>query len=495
MIFFITLLTVDVEKSIRKTGPLNYTFILKAGRYNVSCYGAQGGTSYNNAKTGANGGKGAFVTGIMSVTGTGTQFWAFVGGKGKSSQKGPNAGGYNGGGIGGEDLGSFNEKSFDAPGGGGGATDLRIGGSSLADRIIVAAGGSGAACLCEGAPGGDLYGYYAPAINYTAPDDKVNQKGGHVSGNGGNGEHSTDGPGSGGGGGWRGGPSSGKTVSSEKESHLGVARSGSSYISGYGGCTVHEKMQFTSGMMFVGVRSGHGYISINPIFLCEDNCAACTNRSTCTECFDGFFLNNSKCIDKCPSGTAGVSKVCQQCDPLCKTCEESTSKCTSCIDGYYLSNNKCVEKCPTQYYASDGECKQCKEPCYKCINTAETCLTCITPYFLQGNECVKTCKDGTVGTEKACLKCSPYCATCYPTPNDCTSCKEGYYLYNNRCYSSCPDNTVEKGEQCVDCKSPCATCISDIDHCTTCIENFYLSGNQCVASCPEGTTQTKVACV
>jgi len=53
----------------------------------------------------------------------------------------PGAGGWNGGGTGGEALDSHGK----AGSGGGGATDVRRGGDGLADRIIVAAGGSGGA--------------------------------------------------------------------------------------------------------------------------------------------------------------------------------------------------------------------------------------------------------------------------------------------------------------------------------------------------------------
>ena len=76
-------------------------------------YGAQG----------AGGGNGARVTSTLSVT-PGEVFTIYVGGAGVNG-----TGGYNGGGNGYR--------------GGGGATDVRRGGSDLADRILVAGGGGG----------------------------------------------------------------------------------------------------------------------------------------------------------------------------------------------------------------------------------------------------------------------------------------------------------------------------------------------------------------
>ena len=229
---------------IDKKGPLNFSFFLTAGQYVVTCYGAQGGQSYNDGKISKDGGKGAFVNGTMSVTGKGNKFWAYIGGEGKKGEQGPNAGGSNGGGNGGKDTGHGIEWDFEGAGGGGGATDPRIDDNSNESRIMVAAGGSGASCECEGAPGGNLYGYYAVRNNYFAPDETVGQNTKPLTSNGGNGEDSAFCSGSGGGGGWRGGKSSGYGAPDDDHSYQAVAHSGSSYISGYGGCTKNSKMSF-----------------------------------------------------------------------------------------------------------------------------------------------------------------------------------------------------------------------------------------------------------
>jgi hypothetical protein len=103
-------------------------------------YGAQGG-SFGSA-----GGNGAQVT-MTLTTNPGDTYDIEVGGAG-SDLGGSGSGGYNGGGSGGTG-GTL------SPGaGGGGASDVRLGGLTLADRILAAGGGGGAANWGGGGGGG-----------------------------------------------------------------------------------------------------------------------------------------------------------------------------------------------------------------------------------------------------------------------------------------------------------------------------------------------------
>lgn len=112
-----------------------------SGRYNVTLEGAAGG--------GANGGKGARVQGIITLS-KGDSIQVNVGSPG-----GNTTGGFNGGG---------NPLHLNVCGGGGGATDIRIGGSSLNDRIMVAAGGGGSSIANNELSGG------AGSTNGTSPN-------------------------------------------------------------------------------------------------------------------------------------------------------------------------------------------------------------------------------------------------------------------------------------------------------------------------------------
>jgi len=100
------------------------TWTVPAGVYSVDVdlYGAQGGTNSSNP-----GGYGARVQGTLQVT-PGDVLSIYVGGQPTST-----AGGWNGGGNG-----------YSSGRGGGGATDIRINGTSLSNRIIVAGAGGGA---------------------------------------------------------------------------------------------------------------------------------------------------------------------------------------------------------------------------------------------------------------------------------------------------------------------------------------------------------------
>ena len=111
------------------------SFIVPAGvnLITVRAYGAEGEDGGNGE-----GGLGGYVSAEISVYDNDT-LNIYVGGTG-------NIGGYNGGGA-----------PNDDDGGGGGATDIRINGSQLSDRIIVAGGGGGGGDNCSGGwnePGG-----------------------------------------------------------------------------------------------------------------------------------------------------------------------------------------------------------------------------------------------------------------------------------------------------------------------------------------------------
>ncbi|MBK9994689.1 MAG: M36 family metallopeptidase [Saprospiraceae bacterium] len=105
----------------------------------IEAWGAEGGSAPYNLSTCGNldmGGNGGYATGTAAVT-PGQTINIFVGGRG---QNGPGIGGFNGGGAAPLDPGSDpNTLST-----GGGASDVRIGGIALTDRVIVAAGGGGA---------------------------------------------------------------------------------------------------------------------------------------------------------------------------------------------------------------------------------------------------------------------------------------------------------------------------------------------------------------
>lgn len=124
------------------------TFDIPAdGWYTIDAYGASGGTSVGMGNGTHLGGKGGHVGAKYYFT-QGERLYITVGNSGNgatiSDSYLPIRGGYNGG-------GSAVSVNF---GSGGGASDVRIGGTSLSDRILVAGGGGGSSFYQHGRDGG-----------------------------------------------------------------------------------------------------------------------------------------------------------------------------------------------------------------------------------------------------------------------------------------------------------------------------------------------------
>jgi hypothetical protein len=266
------------------------TFVVPGGVFSidVDMTGASGGDIGNmsQAPFGGQGGRGGRVQCTFPVTPNST-IYLFVGGHGTGDSLTLTCftanGGFNGGGIG---YGGYNSFNYNA-GGGGGASDIRIGGMTLTDRKLIAGGGGGASCSgCTGGAalgghGGGLagqdgqsiscfptcnFGYGGTAIAGGANGSWACTVGNStpgalgIGGNGEQGPNVTCGAGGGGGGGYYGGGGGG----------LGPGGGGSSYTDNLATNVVHTQ----------GFHTGDGYISIT-----YDNCfafsLAAANDSVC----------------------------------------------------------------------------------------------------------------------------------------------------------------------------------------------------------------------
>ena len=273
------------------------------GTYKVELWGAQGG----NYSTTYTGGKGAYSFGNISLE-KGTILYVYVGGKGKTTYSNYKkaSGGWNGGGFG------VWASDTDVGQSGGGATDIRLVSTSsknlwnefesLKSRIMVAAGGGGAyywgpdRTAESGGYGGTIFGGNGLyGINDTSANsiEKLAQGGSQTLGGSGvqdvnltarfgtsggfgyGGDASTNYQGSGGGGGYYGGGGSTFTGTIQTS-----AAGGSSYISGYDGCSSVEKdssytdilhngsiyhysnYSFSNASMKENVNEGNGYAKI-----------------------------------------------------------------------------------------------------------------------------------------------------------------------------------------------------------------------------------------
>jgi hypothetical protein len=215
----------------------------------IECWGAQGGDYYNSGVTGV-GGYGGYAKGTVVVT-PGETLQINVGGKPAASTA---TGGWNGGGA-----GYWNGSNFWS-GPGGGATDVRRGGTALANRIMIGGGGGGSGnndpSYPPGAGGGTNGGNGTQAYGgYIAYGGSQSAGGaappGNTAGSLGQGGDNIRGGGSGGGGGYYGGAAGAGFDGST--SFAGSGGGGSGYVTG------------TSTTNTSAVRSGNGLVTLTYI--------------------------------------------------------------------------------------------------------------------------------------------------------------------------------------------------------------------------------------
>ena len=251
------------------------SFIVPAGVTSVTieAYGAQGGTG-DDGYGYCEGGLGGYSKGDLIVT-PGQTLNIYVGGQGSTYSNG-NVGGWNGGGLGAQ-YGTD----------GGGASDVRINGTSLYDRVLVAGGGGGSAIgsyINQGGSGGGLLG----SDGISSSGFIAGGGGTQSSGGAGGSSYYTSDPGifgvgggigefhnAGGGGGWYGGGNGAAHAS---------AGGGSSYLGGVTNGTTISAVNYGNGLVIIhygSVISNSGCTDPNAdnydsLALCDDgSCYTC----------------------------------------------------------------------------------------------------------------------------------------------------------------------------------------------------------------------------
>jgi len=125
----------DYETANSTSSPYSTYTAPGTGTYKLEVWGANGGSYNTTTTTDGKGGTGGYSVGTISLT-KGEQLYVYVGGAGSygttTTYTETTAGGYNGGG-----------NAAYRGGTGGGASDIRILGNGLYNRIIVAGGGGG----------------------------------------------------------------------------------------------------------------------------------------------------------------------------------------------------------------------------------------------------------------------------------------------------------------------------------------------------------------
>ena len=181
----------------------------------------------------------------------------------------------------------------------------------------------------------------------------------------------------------------------------------------------------TSGASCDAVDCNIGYKTVGTTCVkveCPLNCAACDSWGFCYQCESGYTLSDDRlsCLPSCPEN--------------CKTC--SNGVCTDCNDGYTLNNGKCID-CSI-YNVGNGTCTACDE--YGCTDAeCNGSNAFFNPTFRKcGAECdvnqyldsSYTCRDCPAGqTSPGGWFANPTnCYSCDSIPVDggrCTECKNG----------------------------------------------------------------------
>lgn len=199
-----------MASSTSYSSPGTYTFTLPANidvntPMTLDLSGAWGGADGGNVQNPQAGGRVVGTLNISAMTPGVSTITVTVGGQGgaganPSSSGNRAAGGSNGGGQAGD--GSTTGASGQGGGGGGGATDVRVGGTGLANRVAVAGGSGGCGASGAGVPTGGTPGKGGAATG------QAGQVGGSGGGGGGGGGTAAAGgaAGSGSGSGFGGGP-------------------------------------------------------------------------------------------------------------------------------------------------------------------------------------------------------------------------------------------------------------------------------------------------
>ncbi|KAH0575846.1 Cysteine-rich membrane protein 2 [Spironucleus salmonicida] len=256
---------------------------------------------------------------------------------------------------------------------------------------------------------------------------------------------------------------------------------------------------------------------------CSENCAICTDITTCTVCENGFSNQNNMCVP-CEA-TLPIGSTCQcgaQKTLNCAACDAGS--CSLCITNYRLSNGACIidmcqpGSCKTGEFCETNDitgnsCQICDENCETCDITSKNCKSCKQNNFLSNAVCAPC--DSKPGIEFSCTCATALIQNCVNCDSGaCTACADGHFLAQNRCLS-CSEN-AEIGSSCTcegknfaNCSecgpSSCGKCVPGtkllegncvIDECgekifcqsgAFCEQNLS-SANACVA-CPQNCAQ------
>ena len=223
---------------------------------------------------------------------------------------------------------------------------------------------------------------------------------------------------------------------------------------------------------------------------------ACSDVTS--SCPLGYFSTLlSSLTSSLPPTVTESTLLCQQCHPLCSSCDGATaSDCLTCTSAFFTNSTTsritCLESCDQ---TSATDCVMCDEQCLGCTGpTDRDCVTCREDSFInsQGQVvCVPQCQGNTfLSTESGaymCQQCNSQCTGCTGGSNtDCITCRNANFETNGipMCLGACPSNCYEDKGSCFPCHEYCIGCTGPSSrNCTECVEDEV--NGECVPSCPD----------
>ncbi|KAL4486099.1 hypothetical protein ABPG72_012152, partial [Tetrahymena utriculariae] len=259
---------------------------------------------------------------------------------------------------------------------------------------------------------------------------------------------------------------------------------------------------------------------------CDSSCKECSSANNPTSCIScnlnsqNKYYYQNQCFPSQPSSTYCDSNfICQNCDPQCDTCSDSSINCQSCKTNSHLYQNKCLAKiCSSnQYfnpYTNDCDqsqpsstscsqinlngsifyyCQKCDPSCKECDTTGDlnSCTSCDVSSpnkYYYNRQCLPTQPLSTFcDLNFQCQDCDKSCLSCSGSSKNCQSCENNIYFYQNQCYENpLPGTYCTSYTDCKQCDTSCKTCIQTSTNCTSCQEQQYLYNSSCLTQKPSG---------
>ena len=146
----------------------------------------------------------------------------------------------------------------------------------------------------------------------------------------------------------------------------------------------------------------------------NEYCSSCDKENKCIQCKANFVLFNNSCVNKCPEGYVKdqheaecIRKTCTD-NPNCNECD-SKGKCIKCNRGYFLYDSKCIDKCPKGYRADRTKWKCLSKEIYAWYWVYPSKSSCEGGCERMGEYGECSCFDECVQKGNCCSDYDPYC--------------------------------------------------------------------------------------